>query len=95
MKKFVSIIRNYYIIFLQSVSIMSISITSIFLMSVLVLGFASYPSALPNLGQDITNSQLPLGNVAFAQEEIEVELTEEVGISDVEAEVEAEEETEE
>jgi len=63
-------------------------------MLVLVLGFASYPSALPDLGQDITNSQLPLGNVAFAQEEIEVELTEEVGISDVEAEVEAEEETE-
>jgi len=41
-------------------------------MSVLVLGFASYPSALPDLGQDITNSQLPLGNVAFAQEEIKV-----------------------
>ncbi len=37
-------------------------------MSVLVLGLASYPSILP------------LGNVAFAQEEIEVELTEEVGI---------------
>ena len=37
-------------------------------MSVLVLGFASYPSALPDLGQDITNSQLTLDNVAFAQE---------------------------
>jgi len=69
-------------------------------MSVLVLGFASYPSALPNLGQDITNSQLPLGNIAFAQEEIQVELKDEVGISDeeeVEEEVEeeAEEESEE
>ncbi len=75
---------------------MSINISSIFLMSVLVLGFASYPSALPDLGQDITNSQLPLGNVAFAQEEIIVELTEEVGISDVESEEaeEAEEEAE-
>ncbi len=61
-------------------------------MSVLVLGFASYPSALPNLGQDITNSQLPLGNVAFAQEEFKVELKEEIGISE---EVEEEEETEE
>ena len=61
-------------------------------MSVLVLGFASYPSALPDLGQDITNSQLPLGNVAFAQEEIKVELKEEVGIS---AEEETEGETEE
>ena len=60
---------------------MSINITSIFLMSVLVLGFVSYPSALPDLGQDITNSQLPLGNVAFAQEEIKVELKEEIGIS--------------
>lgn len=47
-------------------------------MSVLVLGFASYPSILP------------LGNVAFAQEEIEVELTEEVGIS-AEEQTEAEE----
>jgi len=63
-------------------------------MLVLVLGFASYPSALPDLGQDITNSQLPLGNVVFAQEETKVELTEEVGISDVETEEEAEEETE-
>ncbi len=70
---------------------MSINITSIFLMSVLVLGFASYPSALPDLGQDITNSQLPLGNVAFAQEAIEVELKEEIGIS---TEEETEEETE-
>jgi len=61
-------------------------------MSVLVLGFASYPSALPDLGQDITNSQLPLGNVAFAQEEIKVELKEEIGISDEE---ETEEEDEE
>ncbi|MCH7648528.1 MAG: hypothetical protein IIA83_07975 [Thaumarchaeota archaeon] len=71
---------------------MSINITSIFLMSVLVLGFASYPSALPDLGQDITNSQLPLGNVAFAQKEIKVELKEEIGIS---TEEEIEEETEE
>ena len=47
-------------------------------MSVLVLGFVSYPSILP------------LGNVAFAQEEIEVELTEEVGIS-AEEQTEAEE----
>jgi len=66
----VSILRNCYIMFLQSVGIMSISISSIFLMSVLVLGFVSYPSILP------------LGNVAFAQEEIVIELTEEVGISD-------------
>ncbi len=73
-------------------------------MSVLVLGFASYPSALPDLGQDITNSQLPLGNVAFAQEEIKVELKEEIGVSteeeteketDEEADEEAEEETDE
>ncbi len=56
---------------------MSISISGIFLMSILVLGLASYPSILP------------LGNVAFAQEEIDVELTEEVEIS---AEEEAEEE---
>ena len=50
---------------------MSISISSIFLMSVLVLGLASYPSILPNLDQDITTSnfQLPLGSIAFAQEE--------------------------
>jgi len=61
-------------------------------MSVLVLGFASYPSSLPDLGQYITNSQLPLGNVAFAQEAIEVELKEEIGIS---TEEEIEEETEE
>ncbi len=74
---------------------MSINISSIFLILVLVLGFASYPSALSDLGQDITNSQLPLGNVAFAQEETKVELTEEVGISDVESEEETEEETEE
>ena len=47
-------------------------------MSVLVLGFVSYPSILS------------LGNVAFAQEEIEVELTEEVGIS-AEEQTEAEE----
>jgi len=71
---------------------MSINISSIFLMSVLVLGLASYPSALPNLGQDITNSQLTLGNVAFAQEEFKVELKEEIGISE---EVEEAEETEE
>ena len=58
--------------------LMSINISSIFLMSVLVLGFVSYPSILP------------LGNVAFAQEEIEVELTEEVGIS-AEEQTEAEE----
>ena len=67
-------------------------------MSVLVLGFASYPSALPDLGQDITNSQLTLGNVAFAQEEIEIELKEEIGISDVgetEEEIEEEEAEEE
>ncbi len=65
-------------------------------MLVLVLGFASYPSALQDLGQDITNSQLPLGNVAFAQEEIKAELKEEIGIStEEEAEEEAEEETEE
>ena len=70
---------------------MRINISSIFLMSVLVLGFVSYPSALPDLGQDITNSQLPLGNVAFAQEEIKVELKEEIGIS---TEEEIEEETE-
>jgi len=84
----VSILRNHYINWLRSVRILSIKISSIFLMSVLVLGFASYPSISP------------LGNVAFAQEEIEVELTEEVGISDeevVEEETaeEAEEETEE
>jgi len=74
---------------------MSLNISSIFLMSVLVLGLASYPSALPNLGQDITNSQLTLGNVAFAQEEFKVELKEEIGISDVgETEEEIEEEEE-
>ncbi|KAG2479188.1 MAG: hypothetical protein NPMRTH1_80004 [Nitrosopumilales archaeon] len=78
----VSILRNCYIIFAQPVHIMSISISSIFLMSVLVLGFASYPSISP------------LGNVAFAQEEIEIELTEEVGIS-VEGEVGVEETEEE
>jgi hypothetical protein len=63
---------------------MSISISSIFLMSILVLGLASYPSILP------------LGNVAFAQEEFEVVLTEEVGVSvdEEEAQEEAEEEEE-
>ena len=50
---------------------MSISISSIFLISVLVLGLASYPSIIPNLDQDISTSnfQLPLGNTVFAQEE--------------------------
>ncbi len=51
---------------------MSISISSIFLMSVLVLGFASYPPLLPNSenGVDaIDDLQLQLGSIAFAQEE--------------------------
>ena len=51
---------------------MSISISSIFLMSVLVLGFASYPPLLPNSenGVDaIDDLQLQLGSMAFAQEE--------------------------
>jgi len=49
-------------------------------MSVLVLGLASYPSIIP------------LDNVAFAQEDIQIELKEEIGIS---AEVEEAEEEEE
>ena len=73
---------------------MSINISSIFLMSVLVLGLASYPSIPPNLNQDITDFQLPLGNFAFA-EDITIELKETIGISDVKAEAEeAEEEVE-
>jgi len=42
-------------------------------MSVLVLGVLSYPSALPNLDQDITafDFQQQLGNVAFADDEEE------------------------
>ncbi len=63
-------------------------------MSVLVLGLASYPSIPPNLNQDITDFQLPLGNFAFA-EDITIELKETIGVSDVEAEVEEEEEAEE
>jgi len=44
-------------------------------MSVLVLGVLSYPSALPNLAQDIAgfDFQLQLGNVAFADDEEEEE----------------------
>ncbi len=63
-------------------------------MSVLVLGLASYPSIPPNLNQDITDFQLPLGNFAFA-EDITIELKETIGISDVEAEAEEAEEEEE
>ena len=58
-------------------------------MSVLVLGLASYPSIPPNLNQDITDFQLPLGNFAFA-EDITIELKETIGISDVKAEEEEE-----
>jgi len=62
-------------------------------MSVLVLGLTSYPSIQPNLDQDITTSnfQLQLGSLAFAQEQIEIDLNEEVRIS---AQEKSEEETE-
>ncbi len=63
-------------------------------MSVLVLGLASYPSIPPNLNQDITDFQLPLGNFAFA-ENITITLKETIGISDVKAEEEEAEEEEE
>ena len=62
---------------------MSISISSIFLMSVLVLGFASYPPLLPNSekGVDAINDlQLQLASVAFAQEEEGVKLLGMIGI---------------
>jgi len=54
---------------------LDIRINTIFLISVLVLGLASYPSPLPNLDQDIPafDFQQQLGNVAFADDEEEEE----------------------
>ncbi len=60
---------------------LSVGIRTIFLMSVLVLGVISYPSALPYLDQDIAgfDFQLQLANVAFADDEEEEEEDEEDG----------------
>ncbi len=60
---------------------LSVGISTIFLMSVLVLGVISYPSALPYLDQDIAgfDFQLQLANVAFADDEEEDEEDEEDG----------------
>ncbi len=73
-----------------------LSLSSIFLMSVLILGLASYPSPLPNLDQDSTafDFHLQLVSVAFADEE-EEEQEEEHEEEEQEEEHEAEDEEEE
>ena len=63
-------------------------------MFVLVLGMASYPTLQPNFGSNFDaydQSHLQLASLAFAQEEIQIELEEEIQIEEKEAEEEQEE----
>ncbi len=73
---------------------LSNKVNTVFLMLVLVLGLASYPTLQPNFGSNFDaydQSHLQLASLAFAQEEIEIELEEEIEI-ELEEEIEIEQE---
>ncbi|MGQ0638412.1 MAG: hypothetical protein ACT4N1_03500 [Nitrososphaerota archaeon] len=77
---------------------MSIKISAIFLMSVLVLGLASYPTSITNIDNDAVNQgefQISLVEVAFAQTDDESDDEDDVDVEESEEEDKDDEETNE
>jgi len=74
---------------------LSNKVSTVFLMLVLVLGLASYPTLQPNFGSNFDaydQSHLQLTSLAFAQEDTQIELDEEIEIEEEENGSEEEEE---